>query len=185
MQQANRQQANAPLCPSAQPTMSNCQVLGVLTEGEDGRRLSYLNQRLEVTDAVLAMAGPAKPTQVFRFAGTCEENKCAHFDGQDCHLAKRIVQIMPAVVHRLPPCIVRANCRWYVQEGKNACLRCPQVSTWNSYPTEQLKKVAGPQPGPCTPPGAFATAIPRAAPLKSPNHDPPASYTSENDSDST
>jgi hypothetical protein len=146
MRQANSSlTGSVPLCPSAQPDMANCQVLGVMTEGGEGPRLSYLNQRLDVTDEVIAMASPAKPTEVFRFAATCEESKCAHFDGQDCQLAKRIIQIMPAVVSALPPCIVRANCRWYAQEGGNACLRCPQVSTLNSYPSEQLKVVAGPQ----------------------------------------
>ncbi len=147
-QQANLQPAAIPLCPSAQPGMANCQVLGVLTESDEGTRLSYLNQRLEATADVLAMAAPAKPTQVFRFAATCEENQCTHFDGHDCQLAKRIVQIMPAVVTALPPCIVRANCRWYVQEGGHACLRCPQVSTLNTDPTDVLKMVAGPQAAP-------------------------------------
>lgn len=148
MRQVNSQAAIPPLCPSAQPEMANCQVLGVMTETGEGTRLAYLNQRLDVTEEVLAMAAPAKPTQVFRFAATCEESKCTHFDGRDCQLAKRIVQIMPAVVTALPPCLVRANCRWYAQEGGNACLRCPQVSTLNTDPPDLLKVVAGPQAGP-------------------------------------
>ena len=148
MPQANPQQAAVPLCPSAQPGMANCQVLGVKTEDQDGVQLSYLNQRLAVTDEVLAMAAPAKPTEVFRFAATCEESRCTHFDGHDCQLAKRIVQIMPAVVRALPPCIIRAECRWYAQEGGQACFRCPQVSTLNYNPTEQLKIIAGPHAGP-------------------------------------
>jgi hypothetical protein len=148
MPQPNRSLGDAPLCPSAQPGMANCQVLGVVTESQDGPRLSYLNERLEVTDEVIAMAAPAKPTEVFRFAATCEESRCTHFDGRDCQLAKRIIQIMPAVVSSLPPCIVRANCRWYLQEGGSACLRCPQVSTLNYYPSEQLQIVAGPRAAP-------------------------------------
>ncbi len=148
MPSAIQQHTNAPLCPSAQPGMANCQVLGVITEAEGGSRLSYLNQRLEVDEGVLAMAAPAKPTEVFRFAATCEESKCTHFDGRDCQLAKRIVQIMPAVVSALPPCIVRADCRWYRQEGGSACLRCPQVSTLNYHPSEALKIVAGPHAAP-------------------------------------
>jgi hypothetical protein len=86
---SNQQQVRVPFCPSAQPGMANCQVLGVLTECEEGPRLSYLNERLAVTDEVLAMAAPAKPTKVFRFAATCEESKCTHFDGHDCQLAER------------------------------------------------------------------------------------------------
>jgi hypothetical protein len=137
----------APLCPSAQPGMTNCQVLGVMSPmGSDREaQLQYLNQYVAVTDDVLQMAAPARPTQVFRFAATCEESKCTHFDGRDCQLAKRIVKIMPAVVSTLPPCIVRATCRWYVQEGGDACLRCPQVSTLNAKASEMLQNVAGPE----------------------------------------
>ena|ERR1700685_4607713 len=134
------------LCPSAQPGMTNCQVLGVLGDDPEKPMLSYLNQHLPVTDEVLALAGAAPPMQVFRFAATCEEKKCMHFDGQDCKLATRIVRILPAVVGALPPCIVRANCRWYAQEGGAACMRCPQVITLNTNPTEELKVAAGYQP---------------------------------------
>lgn len=147
MSAANGKERTAPLCPSAQPGMANCQVLGVMSgaELEEGPRLQYLNQYVAATDEILQMAAPAKPTQVFRLAATCEESKCSHFDGLDCQLAKRIVQIMPAVVSALPPCIVRANCRWYVQEGGNACFRCPQVSTLNAQASEMLQTVAGPE----------------------------------------
>jgi len=105
--------------------------------------LSYLNQHLPVTEETLALAGPAPPTRVFRFAASCEEKKCMHFDGRDCRLAVRIVQILPAVVERLPPCIVRASCRWHAQEGGAACLRCPQIVTLNTDPSEELKLAAG------------------------------------------
>ena len=65
----------------------------------------------------------------------------------DCKLATRIVQILPAVVSGLPPCIVRASCRWYAQEGGAACLRCPQIVTLNQDPSEELKMAAGYTPG--------------------------------------
>ena len=143
-----KKEAVAPLCPSAQPGMANCQVLGGM-EGAgsaEGSWLQYLNQYVAATDEVLRMAAPAKPTQVFRLAATCEESKCTHFDGRDCQLAKREVQILPAAVSALAaPCIVRANCRWYLQEGGNVCFRCPQVSTLNAQPSEMPQTVAGPE----------------------------------------
>jgi hypothetical protein len=64
-----------------------------------------------------------------------------HFDGHDCRLATRLVQLLPAVVDRLPPCHVRPDCRWWQQEGKAACLRCPQVVTDWAQPPEQLVEV--------------------------------------------
>jgi len=93
--------------------------------------LQYMNEHVPATEEVLAMAAPLKPTEVFRLAATCAEHKCPHFDGSDCQLATRIVQILPAVVDTLPPCIIRKDCRWYSQEGGAACRRCPEVTTVN------------------------------------------------------
>src|SRR6185369_4144828 len=106
-----------------------CRVLGGGRRIGPAPMLQYLNQHLPATPEVLAMAAPLKPTEVFRLAATCAEHKCPHFDGADCQLAARIVQILPAVVDTLPPCIIRQDCRWYWQEGGGACQRCPEITT--------------------------------------------------------
>ena len=41
----------------------------------------------------------------------------------------RIVEKMPAVTEKLPPCSIRRDCRWWKQEGKATCMHCPQVIT--------------------------------------------------------
>jgi len=117
------------LCPSAQPGMPDCRVLGLVQWEGASPRLEYLNEHVPATPEVLALAAPLKPTEVFRLAATCAEDRCPHFDGTDCRLATRIVQILPSVVDSLPPCIIRKNCRWYTQEGGAACQRCPEVTT--------------------------------------------------------
>ncbi|MBL8345292.1 MAG: hypothetical protein JNN03_07610 [Rubrivivax sp.] len=33
------------------------------------------------------------------------------------------------VVDHLPPCLLRATCRWRAERGPEVCLRCPQVAT--------------------------------------------------------
>jgi hypothetical protein len=91
--------------------------------------LEYLSVHVPATPDVLAMAAPLKPTEVFRLAATCAEHQCPHFDGADCRLATRVVQILPAAVDALPPCIIRKDCRWYSQEGGAACRRCPEITT--------------------------------------------------------
>ena len=121
----------AKLCPSSQPGMEHCRVLGVVQRDGPTPMLQYLDKHLPATQQVLAMVAPLKPTEVFRLAATCAEHKCPHFDGSDCQLAKRIVQILPAVVDTLPPCIIRQECRWYSQEGSAACRRCPEITTVN------------------------------------------------------
>ena len=131
------------LCPSAQPGMDQCRVLGVVNRDGPAPILEYLNQQLPATPEVLAMAAPLKPTEVFRLAATCAEDKCPHYDGADCRLATRVVQILPAVVDSLPPCIIRKDCRWYTQEGGAACKRCPEITTVTYDLSAQTREVSG------------------------------------------
>jgi hypothetical protein len=105
--------------------------------------VQYLNQLLPATPSILAMAAPLKPTEVFRLAATCAEHKCPHFDGTDCRLATRVVQILPAVVDALPPCVIRKECRWFSQEGGAACKRCPEITTVSYDLSAQVREVSG------------------------------------------
>jgi hypothetical protein len=105
--------------------------------------LQYLNEHVPASPEVLAMSAPLKPTEVFRLAATCAENKCPHFDGRDCRLATRIVQILPAVVDTLPPCIIRKECRWFSQEGGAACRRCPEITTVSYDLSPRTRAVSG------------------------------------------
>ena len=134
------------MCPSAQPGMEDCRVLGVMEPTDQGARLVYLNQILPATREVEEMAAPAQPAEIFRFAARCESSKCTHFDGTDCRLAARVVQILPAVVDALPPCLIRPECRWFAQEGAHACHRCPQVATVNYNADSVLQEVSGTGP---------------------------------------
>ena len=116
-------------CPSAQPGMPDAQILGIISRDADGPRLAYLNERIPATPELLAQAAPADPREIFRLAARCEQSKCVHFDGARCQLATRIVEMLPEVTGSLPPCTIRRTCRWYQQEGRAACFRCPQVVT--------------------------------------------------------
>jgi len=69
---------------------------------------------------------------------------CKHYGDGACSLAKRIVASFDPVVGSLPPCRIRTTCRWFRQEGPDACLRCPQVVTSNCDPTKLQRQVADP-----------------------------------------
>jgi hypothetical protein len=135
------------MCPSAQPEMDDSLVLGVLEETPSGQRLAWLEEPQPVTQQLLSMTGEVDPRNIFRFAARCEEKKCVHFDGKNCRLATRIVQILPRAVEALPACSIRAECRWYQQEGKSACFRCPQVITHLENPSAQMLQAATPPQG--------------------------------------
>ena len=137
------QTSSLPLCPSARPNHDS-KVFGIVTGTVTQPRVAYLKQPQSLTDELLALSDKVTPAEVFRTASTCATNQCQHFDGNDCGLAMRIVEQLPVVVEELPPCSIRRSCRWWQQEGKTACLRCPQVVTDNYNPSELMQEVALP-----------------------------------------
>lgn len=134
-----------PFCPSAQPGQDGAFAFGVVGGTPGERRVGYLQGRVPVTDELLAMAGPVKPTQVFRFGAPCVESGCSHFKGNECRLATKLVQLTPAVTNDLPACRLRPDCRWWKQEGKSACMRCPAVMTDAFTRTDAQRLAADPR----------------------------------------
>lgn len=133
------------MCPSAQQEMSNAVILGVRGSSSEDSLISYLENPAPVSSKLLALTEPLLPTEVYRIAARCEEKACRHFDGNSCSLATRIVQILPSVVDVLPPCKIRNRCRWFQQEGRAACWRCPQVVTHLENASEQFTLAATPR----------------------------------------
>ena len=129
-------------CPSAQATADNARVFGVITGTPEAHRVGYLTEAMPLSEELLAIAGSAKPTQLFRIAATCAGDGCKHFKGSTCSLAQRIVDGVPAVVNGLPACLIRSTCRWFRQEGKEACFRCPQIMTDKSNASDYEKHIA-------------------------------------------
>jgi hypothetical protein len=128
------------LCPSAEPSMSGSVVFGIVGGTVDEPRLRHLEKPVPVTQELLELSGPVRPTEVFRFAAPCACDACPNFQGARCSLATRIVKWLPAVEEKLPVCSIRPHCRWWREEGKSACQRCPQVVTDNYHPSEFMRR---------------------------------------------
>jgi hypothetical protein len=133
------------MCPSARPEMPGSVAFGVVTGTADDPRIAWIERPVPVTRELLALTAPVAPTQVLRIAAPCQENACCHFDGTDCRLATRLVQLIPAVVESLPPCRIRPDCRWFLQEGGAACRVCPQIVTYCVRPSPEMDQAATPQ----------------------------------------
>lgn len=131
-------------CPSAQATAEGARIFGMITGAPDVRRVGYLTEAQPVSEKLLSLAGPAKPTELFRIAAPCAKGGCKHFKDRTCSLAQRIVVGLPAVVNALPACQIRSTCRWFRQEGKEACFRCPQLMTDQSNASDYEKQIADP-----------------------------------------
>ena len=116
----------AKLCPSAQPGMENCKVLGVVQHDGPRPLLLYLKQPLPAT---AGCARHGRSSQAHRSLPICLRRalntRARISDGADCRLATRVARMLPPAVETLPPCIIRKECRWDWQEGAAACMRCP------------------------------------------------------------
>ena len=131
-------------CPSITSIGPDAQVFGVVIgSAPDAFQVGYLTEPLAATAELLGAAAPAKPTEIFRASAPCSEHACKHFDGANCLLAARITAMLDPVVSTLPRCAIRPVCRWFHQEGREACLRCPQVTTEQRNPSDLDRAVAG------------------------------------------
>jgi hypothetical protein len=132
------------LCPSAQSGWEGSVAIGVIAGTVDQPRVVNFATPQHVTDELLALSAPVTPTEVFRFAAPCMCAGCVHFADDECRLATRIVKLLSPVTDRLPRCAIRPQCRWWRQEGRAACLRCPQVVTANYNPSDAMRLAADP-----------------------------------------
>lgn len=124
--------------------MPGAQVFGIVTGTEAEPAVAWLERPVPVTPELMAKTGEIEPQRIFRITAKCQESGCVHFEGSRCKLVRRIINVLPAVVESLPACSLRADCRWFTQEGREACLRCPQVVTHSYEPSEKVVEAATP-----------------------------------------
>lgn len=132
------------LCPSAQPRGEDSVIFGVVGGTDKRPRVEYLQNLVPVTDDSLDLSALLEPTEIFRFAAPCAGYNCQHFDGLKCRLVSKTVKILSEVVEGLPRCQIRSHCRWWQQEGRAACKRCPQVVTTLYNPSEEIRNLTNP-----------------------------------------
>ena len=139
---------NNTLCPSANHQAEGAVLFGVVGGTVAQPDVAYLDKTYPITPELLQMAGEVDPTEVFRFAAPCMTTECQHFHTQRaaCQLVANVVKLAPVVVHKLAPCPIRSECRWWQQEGIAGCQRCPQVATLNYAPSTAIRIAATPQP---------------------------------------
>jgi len=124
--------------------MPGARVFGIVTGTDAAQSVAWLERPIPVTPELPAKTGDVEPQRIFRVTAACQESKCTHFDGTNCKLVRRIVNLLEPVVASLPPCSLRADCRWFTQEGRAACMRCPQVVTHSYEPSERVIEAASP-----------------------------------------
>jgi hypothetical protein len=125
--------------------MPDAVVFGVVAGKVAEPRVRYLEEPVPVSAEVLALAEPVTPEEVFRVGAPCAESACRHYDGARCSLAERLVATVPPVVGIAPACRLRAQCRWWDEQGVAACRVCPLVVTRQHQPRDDVATAAQPR----------------------------------------
>ena len=135
------------LCPSAQPNWPEAKVFGVVNGDSDAPATAYLKSAEPVSEDLLALTEGVEPTEVLRIAAPCACSQCDHYSEAEsrCRLVEKTVRWVPLVTETLPVCSIRSECRWWQQEGKEACFRCPQVVTNDFAPSAEIRRAANPE----------------------------------------
>jgi hypothetical protein len=120
-------------CPSARAE-PGALLLGLV--GAEGR-VKPLRTAMAVDAGFIEGARESGPPEArMRFANACVKGACAQWTGHHCGVIERVLTHLgqPPAPAALPPCLIRATCRWFAERGAAACGVCDQVVTDNSVP---------------------------------------------------
>lgn len=116
-------------CPSAEPK-AGAVLLGVVKQNGE---VNLLSQRIEIDETFIETALQGRDLgQRFRFASPCAAKGCANWSGHHCmvlDIARQLAHIEPLSQFTLPACSIRDSCRWFMQDGADACHICPKINT--------------------------------------------------------
>ena len=127
------------LCPSSRPEMKQSKIFGIITGTFENPTVKYLKEPITTPNEITTLPLPVAPTEMFRFVAPCVQKKCHHFKEGECGVAKRIVERIPSTEDKQIEikCSIRPSCRWWKQEGWNACKKCPLIVT-DSYGNDSI-----------------------------------------------
>jgi hypothetical protein len=120
------------MCPSA--TCDDGALL--LGRIDENRVVAFATKpvRLDAgTASALRQVG--RPERAFRFSAPCAQSGCAQWAQGRCGVIDAVLRTPQAAVSlppTLPACLIRPDCRWFVQRGAEACAMCRYVVTDNA-----------------------------------------------------
>ena len=64
---------------------------------------------------------------------------------ESCRADFEATEALASVTAALPHCTLRPDCRWWRQEGRAACERCPQLVTESYATSPSVRQAADPE----------------------------------------
>lgn len=111
------------LCPSYVGKVG-AQLFGVVNKGG---KVQFITP-LTVTEDFIQQNDHLE--QRFRFTGKCVEKGCAQWNNEQlkCSLSKKVQNLEVHKSSALSFCPIRSQCRWFFQDGDEACFSCNEIT---------------------------------------------------------
>lgn len=119
-------QSSKKKCPSYLGKVG-AQLFGVV--GKDGK-VQFISPLTVTEDFLNLNKDKNSLEQRFRFTGKCVEKGCAQWNAEEskCSLSKKVQHLDSHKETELFFCPIRTQCRWFSQDGKEACFSCNEVT---------------------------------------------------------
>jgi len=118
---------NKILCPS-----STCKpgaiLLGIVLP--NGKVAVSSTEYIIEKDFVEKAKAGRLPEDRFRFSSPCISSKCGNWENSKCRLIGKLKEEVDESVGKkpqdydFPDCAIQKQCRWFLQNGKDACYYC-------------------------------------------------------------
>ncbi|MGK6343351.1 hypothetical protein ACMGDK_14020 [Chryseobacterium sp. DT-3] len=114
------------MCPSYLGKVG-AQLFGVVSK--DGK-VQFITPLTVTEDFLKQNEDKTNLEQRFRFTGKCVEKGCAQWDKEEskCSLSRKVQNLDFQKETELGYCPIRSRCRWFSQDGKEACFSCNEVT---------------------------------------------------------
>lgn len=116
------------LCPSSRCAEDSLLIGIVRADGT----VSFVGKPVKVDETFVTEAHRGRtPESRFRFAQPCKQKGCRQWTGQACGIVQSLVRegCTESRSEALPECGIRDSCRWFAEEGAEACRLCDLVIT--------------------------------------------------------
>lgn len=118
------------LCPSA-TCEEGALLLGRVVDSE----VEFASRPVWIDPQIASgLRARGDPERLFRFSAPCATSGCGQWATGRCGVIDTVMnapQSGPAP-HGLPSCLIRNDCRWFLQRGADACGLCRFVVTNNA-----------------------------------------------------
>jgi hypothetical protein len=129
------------LCPSAR-CKDGAILVGIVLANHT---VAHIDHRIKIdaNQAQTLQMGVINPEKRFRFSSPCAQCGCQQWQadgsGGKCRVIEEVLAAPPPAdfPRTLPNCAIRAQCRWFLQRGEEACGVCRYVITDSAVMTDE------------------------------------------------